>query len=314
MMKSILILLSLFPLAVGNIDFSLEQSKNADPQLGVILKQVSARILQTASKRPFKLHHLNDSLEKTSSAIEMMIYQKNPRGTIALLKQAKEDYADNAIAVLLEAIVMDHTGETEKANELYEEFLTQSRVLTNFEALFLKWGEFHELRKIIYQMLKKRGVSFAGKELEIKTKTPFRDFVSYVVNPAPEDRFMNILFILVLLLGGGTLAIGAFQGVDFGRPFARSLWNIYILFWFAYGLWIFDLVFGLPWGWSRFQIIPIFLTGFVVVFVGLDIISAWQEKWRPLEKGYRRCPHCRAPVIELMTECPECHEKFEMGI
>ncbi|GAJ10786.1 unnamed protein product, partial [marine sediment metagenome] len=71
------------------------------------------------------------------------------------------------------------------------------------------------MRQNVYKLLRLRGVSFKGRELDIQTRLPFKDLMKYIMNPAPQDRVMNIVFIFVLLLGGGALALASMLGVDF---------------------------------------------------------------------------------------------------
>ena len=120
---------------------------------------------------------------------------------------------------------------------------------------------------------------------------PLKELLSYVLDPAPRDRVMNIAFILVLLLGGAALAVASMVGSDFSKAVPRAFVGMYVSFWIAYGLWFLDLIVGLPWGWSRFYVVPIFLSVALVFFIVYELVAMWNERYRPLEQGYRRCPH-----------------------
>ena len=96
---------------------------------------------------------------------------------------------------------------------------------------------------------------------------------------------------------------------DFVASKAGMLLLLYVVIWIAYGLWIFDLAFGLPWGWSRRYAVPLFFAFSIVCVAVGEIYSYVAERRRPLEEGYRRCPHCHAIIVLLSVQCSECGKK-----
>ncbi|HNV85874.1 MAG TPA: hypothetical protein PKL97_02765 [Candidatus Omnitrophota bacterium] len=53
------------------------------------------------------------------------------------------------------------------------------------------------------------------------------------------------------------------------------------------------------------------LASFLLFFPILSRLNRFlEERFKPVAKGYRRCPRCRAVLEELFTECPSCRRKI----
>lgn len=280
-------------------------------QFGKIITRAAIRLQGASPQRPFKLKFMNDSLMHTARATLGMANHWPPEEIAKELSEARRAYPENSFALLLAGILANATGAEQKANRFFEDFLLNSRTFSEFEEQFLKWGEFHTLRRIVYEILKSRGIHFEGREEEIRVRIPYEDLIAYAMRPGTWDRTVNILFIFILVGGGVALVVAHMKGVEFHRLVPGGLVGLYLGVWISYGTWIFDLAFGLPWGWSRFVVIPLFLGCLLLLFaigVGLEI---YEERLRPLEHGYQRCPHCRAVIEGLLIECPECRQGIQ---
>lgn len=296
-------------LATGNIDLP-QDTPDYGAQFSSIITKASIRLQEAAEKRSLRLKNWNDSIAVTAAAVRAMAGKKSPEEIYPLLAEARRIHPKNNFAILLQGLIRNSQGDTEGANRLFREFLYESRTFTEFEEGFLKWGEFHLLRRVIYQLLKSRGISFEGDEKKIQVNVPYEAFFQYVMNPSRQDFWMNVLFVVLIVAGGFLLAAAGLRGADFTAS-AGSFAAVYVMIWVAYGLWIFDLAFGLPFGWSRMTVVPVFL-GISCGTVFLSEIILWfKERSRPVADGYKKCPFCREVILELAIECPYCRKKIE---
>ena len=136
--------------------------------------------------------------------------------------------------------------------------------------------------------------------------------MSYLLDPDPRDQVMSIMFVILTLGGGVFLIVCQLMGLDFDQPIWRNLPGMYGIVWLAYSLWIVDLVAGLPFGVTRFEAVPGLLCFSIFCFL-LREIAAWQkDRTRVPAEGYRFCPKCRAVIVQISVECPECHHKLNV--
>jgi len=299
------LLFGLLLLASGNIEFG-DLSEEYPASFHGILQKASWRIAQQAPQRPYHLKKWNDALSEMGQAIEGMMEGAKTSEVLKHLKKSRKDDPKNSFALLLKAVVHETQGHSASANRALENFLLESRKYSDFEETFLRWADFHKLRRMVFNLLEDRGISFEGRERDIQVVVPYYEFIQYLMNPKREDAVMNVAFVVIILGGGVLLILASLRGVDFSEGVAGSLLSVYMVIWLSYGLWIFDLAFGLPFGWSRFYVIPIFLGGTSITLIICEMVSAWQDKHRPLEAGYKRCSKCGAAVPKLMVECSEC--------
>ncbi|MDP3919919.1 MAG: hypothetical protein Q8R76_03835 [Candidatus Omnitrophota bacterium] len=303
-----LILLAPLWIATANIEMGQEPAIDYGGQFSELIKRASERLQKVAAARPLKLKGLNDSLANTSRATMAMATGGSEAEIWGLLDAARRDYGGNSFAILLQAVVKSARGDPEAANHYFEEFLLESRTFTDFEKTFLKWAEYHQVRRIVYQVLESRGVTFEGREEKIHFRVHLEELMRYVMNPGSEDKRMNVAFIAVLFGGLALFGVSWLLGVELPRSLGGSLAVLYLAVWVAYGVWILDLAFGLPYGLSRFKVIPIFLTSVFVMVIGIEMASLTQERRKVVADGYRLCPHCQEPLPELLVECLACRK------
>ena len=293
--------------------------KHAEPpnyadEFGRVMTLAAAKLQAQAPRRSFRIKAMNDSLELTARAAYGINSGSNSPAVLAVLAdlaEARRIYDRNSFAWLLEAVVANAEGNTEHANRCYENFLIGSRTFSEFEESFLKWGEFHFLRRIVYEILKSRGVSFEGREQAIQVRIPYEKLILYGMKPGTLDMTANILFLVLILGGAVGLVLLALSGADFSDMIPSGLLLLYIAVWIAYGTWIFDLAFGLPWKLNRIWVVPIFLGALFFQFLAAVAHKIWKEYYRPVAEGFRRCPHCRGVIEVLLIECRYCRKLIE---
>ncbi len=278
------------------------------PRFQTQIKKTLDSINQAAAKRSLKLRGMNDSLEKTSRAARMFWNWQSAGPVAALLESAQKDYPENFFTFFLEALILDMREDPRQANRSFVKFLLEGRTYTDFEKAFISQGDFQALRHEIENLLTRRGISLRGHESELEARVPMQGLENYRRHPAPNDQVLNFIFLAVLIGGGAGLILAAFGSAEFWRPGLRSILGMYLSFWIAYGIWLLDLAFGLPYGVSRFKVISVFL-GSTALLLGLRELWAFvREKGRPLEKGFKRCPFCKAVIVELATQCFYCKQ------
>ncbi len=299
---------SLFIFATANIQMGAEPP-DYGRAFGAIIEKAAARLQTVAEKRPLKLSQWNDSLKKTAQAVFLMASRGDPEKIAALLEAARSRHPGNSFAILLQAISQNGRGDQAQANKTFEEFLLKSRKYTEFEETFLHWGEFHMLRRTVFEVLRSRKIYFKGREEEIQAYIPYEQFFKYVMDPRRDDWVMNVALVILILGGGVLLVTASLTGVDLSAPPGSSLLTMYVMIWIAYSVWIFDLAFGLPFGLSRTTVVPLFLVIIVLSILTLDLLAYLSDLARPMEEGYRRCPHCKGIIVTLATECIHCRKK-----
>lgn len=292
-------------MATGNIEIRHPTDDYRD-YFGQIIQKAGMRLQEAAQKRPLKLKTMNNSIVLTAAAARGMASRQAQGDVWSLLERARKEYPQNSFAGLLQAVLRNAEGDIDAANGLFKEFLLQSTKFTDFEGVFLDWGEFHRLRRIVYELLVARGVSLKEVAGQIQRQPALKEALAYLLNPGARDRFLMI-FLLAGILGGIFLMVGCgLMGMDFSGRVGTALLIFYISIWISYGIWIVDIAFTLPLGLSRFHLIPLFLGGEVLALGGWLIAGHWKDRSRPLEVGYRRCPHCQAIILTLSVVCDRC--------
>lgn len=275
-----------------------------------IIRKAAIRLQDAEANRSLKLKHWNDSLGRMAAAVRLMATKGSPEAIWQHLEESRRAYPKNSFAILLQAVLLSSQQEQSKADTYFEEFLLNSRTFSEFEEAFLHWAEFHQLRRTVYHLLLSHGIDFKGREKEIQIYIPYESFFAYVMNPERNDFVINIMLVGLIVFGGVLLIIGSLRGMEFNSPLATWLGLSYLMIWIAYGFWIFDLAFGLPFGWSRLKIVPLFLFISIGALGLMEARAYWIERNRPLAEGYRRCPRCRAVIVKLSIECPVCRERL----
>jgi len=200
----LLVFFSFLLIATGNIDVGTSPI-DENEGFGRIIRKATYRLEQVAPRRPLRLSHLNDSLAHTSQAARGIVTGEDESTVLETLRQARRAYPNNSFAILLQGIVEDAGGDQATANQLFEKYLLKSRTFSDFDEVFLKWAEFHRLRRYVYDLLQDRGISFKGREKEIQVMIPFEAFLKYLMRPSRADLALNIVFV-ALILGGRCLA------------------------------------------------------------------------------------------------------------
>ncbi len=333
-MNLLTFIFSLFVLATGSITTPQDKADSSE-RFGAIITAAAIKLQESASRRPFKIKAMNDSLEKTAGALRLLASRrqvpaqpldmltrgpltpaafsmnsvKTEKEIMQLLEEARGIYPENSFAVLIQAVTRNAAGDTASANRYFEEYLLGSRTYADFDREFLKWNEFHTLRRYAYELLRTRGVNFKEREKEIRVRVPYEQLLRYVTHPEPQDRILNLFFVAVIFGGGVLLVLASLAGMEFYRSLGFSLLALYWSVWLAYGCWIYDLAFGLPWGWNRYTTAAVFLALGIAAGLG-EMLASWREARRPLAEGYKRCPHCKEIIVSLSVECFRCKKKL----
>jgi len=300
------------------------------------MERIAAKMEKSAPRRPFQLPAMNESLMLTWQAVQayrqsvdsgvggtdaMLPDSLSPAGlplgrvhravrrdlapVKALFDQAAARYPQNAFVDLWEAQIAVDEDHRSQSNQELVAFLKSSARYTAFEKELLSAEEFAGLRTAVRTLLKSRGMMASDWEAP---PSVFKQFSSLSAREK-TDRVVVSVFAVVLFLG----AIGLFFAYWNGVPFLKGLpwvcFRIYLCVGIASALWIVDWTRGLPWGLSRFKIVPWFLAGAVCYFMAREIFRFGWERYGPVQKGFVRCRHCGQIFPELMLECPECHRK-----
>ncbi|MDD5671274.1 MAG: hypothetical protein PHN49_06525 [Candidatus Omnitrophica bacterium] len=301
------------------------------------MERIAAKMEKSAPRRPFQLAAMNESLMLTWQAVQA--YRQNvdsgmagtdamlpdslspaglPLGRVqrtvpkevapevkALLDQAAARYPQNAFVDLWEAQIAADEEHRAQANEKLIAFLKSSAHYTAFEKELLSAEEFEGLRTAVRTLLKSRGVMVSDREAP---PSVFKQFGSLSVREK-TDRVVVSVFAVVLFLGAIGLFFAYWNGVSFLKGLPWVCFRIYLCVGVASALWVVDWTSGLPWGLSRFKVVPWFLAGAVCYFMAREIFRFGWERYGPVQKGFARCRHCGHIFPELMLECPECHRK-----
>ncbi len=297
--------LALFLLATANIQMG-EEPPDFGREFSRIITTSSMRLQEAAEKRPLKLKAMNDALVSLAAAAKGMASKGDEASILSELGNARRLYPEASFSWLLEAVWQNAHGHPQAGDKAFETFLFSSRTYSEFDKPFISWDDFHLVRRIVYELLRSRGMSFEGREKQIQVRIPFEELFRYVQSPSPEDRALNIAFIFVLFGGLFFFFFGYRGGLSFQRPIVKKLVWLYGIFWFAYGVWFLDLAFELPFGWSRFQLVPAILSAATLGLVFQWLQEVWRNQRQLISDGYRRCPHCSAIILKLNVECPEC--------
>lgn len=300
---------SLSLLLTANIQVGSESSDYGEI-FGRIIAQTGMRLQDVAVKRPLKLKAMNDALTDLAAASRQMASRGDFNDILGHLKSSRTHQSNNSFSWLLEGVWLNAHGRAPEADIAWEKFLVLSRSYSELDKAFIHWDEFHKLRRIVYELLRIRGVSFEGREKDIQVQVPFRALAQYLQDPAAEDRVMSLVFVTVLVGGFFFFAGAFFMGMSFHTQLFRQLTSLYSVFWFCYGIWLLDLVLELPFGWTRSQIVP-GIAGVTIAFMASqNILLFLNRRRRIIEEGYKVCPYCKALITRLHLECPDCRRSF----
>ncbi len=308
--KRLWILLLILAGGLFPVSSAVAHPSDYTPRFQTQIKKTLEGINQAAKRRLLKFKGMNDSLEKTSRAAGMFWNWQSAGPVSSLLDAAQKDYPENHFTLFVEALILDAREDTANANRFFAKFLVEGRTYTDFEKAFLTHEDFQALRREIENLLTGRGISLRGHEDQIADRVPMQGLENYKRKPSRNDQVLNIIFLAVLLGGGVCLILTAFAGAEFWRPVLRSVLGLYLSFWVAYGIWLLDLAFGLPYGVSRFKVIPVFLGATALFLLLRELWAFVREKSRPLETGFKRCPHCNAVILALSVECVYCKRRL----
>lgn len=142
-------------------------------------------LLKIRSSAPFKPAGANRSLENTAQAAQNL--REVPlrlEETASLLETARSDYPPNSFAALLQALLYDHTGSSEKANSYFVEFLDRSSKSDTFDQKFIRNVDYHELRRGVLVLLESRGQKYRSPNkfrFQLSLKAAYPLFLSLVV-------------------------------------------------------------------------------------------------------------------------------------
>lgn len=299
-------------LLIANVALRFPGTEPMGKKVSGIINKAASRLYEKneTNNYPFLSKAQNDSLARMSLAVRKLLAQENQAVVSSLAQEARMIDPKNHFSFVLEAVVAESQGNRKEANEFLEQFLLESRKFGKFEETFLKWGEFHQLRHSIYVLLKSRGVSFKGKEKQLHLWVSYVTFFRYLLQPDRKDRLIHLFFMVTSLAGGVLLLMAFLRGRDFSQPYFGMLLMMYMAFLTAFGLWMFDIAFGLPFGWNRFVAVPIFLLLSVIAPAATEVVLYIKDKHAPLEPGYVRCPHCQAVIVALSVECSVCRKKI----
>lgn len=311
MLNSLLtVFFSLSLLLTANIQMGSEAPDYGE-MFGRIITQTGMRLQQVAARRPLKLKSMNDALNDLAAASRLMASRGEQGQILEFLELSRRHQPDNSFSWLLEGIWSNAHGQSAQADAAWERFLVLSRAYSELDKSFISWDDFHLLRKIVYELLRARGVSFQGRESDIQVRIPFSSLAQYIQHPAGGDRLLSMMFVGVLFGGLFVFAGALLAGISFQTPFLRQLMTFYGIFWFAYGLWFLDLVLELPFGWSRFQLVPGIL-GVSFFYAALqNLLRVIKHRRLSIAEGYEVCPHCKAVIPKLHLECPECRRSLQ---
>lgn len=142
-----------------------------------------------------------------------------------------------------------------------------------------------------------------------RTPPPPMHFFHADQSLSSADQILGWVFIGTILAGGVLIILATLTDIVFAAPGYRSFLSMYVAVWAGYAIWYLDVRFGLPFGVTRFQILPVFLGGIAALLLFRETMDFLKEYLKPLEKGMIRCPRCREIYSELMIECPECRTK-----
>ncbi|MBP9865088.1 MAG: hypothetical protein KBC91_01650, partial [Candidatus Omnitrophica bacterium] len=117
------------------------------------------------------------------------------------------------------------------------------------------------------------------------------------------------IFTGCILAGAILFVFCSAAGMEVYRSLGVSLAVLYTAVWLAYGCWIYDRAYGLPWGLDRVKVSAV-IFGAAFAMSLFEIWTAWRYAHPRLEDGYRRCPHCKAIIVELSVECEFCRKKI----
>lgn len=301
--------LSFFILATANLEMPQDTPPPQD-MFNEILMRTGMNLQDVARKRPHRLKNMNDSIAALAAAMRGMASGEDGALIMQKLEMAKREYSENPMALLLQGVIAGTTGDITASNRYLEEFLIYSKRYTEFEKSFIPWDPYHRLRRMVYELLHARGINFEGREKEIHMKIPFEALMQYVKNPAPKDEALNLFFIIFISLGTISIFLAKMRGAEFQSVAAQTLFYTYLAAWIAYGVWFCDLAVGLPGRWNRFDLVPIIM-GIPLLWGGMLFgYNLWRRFHAEIEEGYRKCPHCKAVIQELLVECPECRKKI----
>lgn len=138
---------------------------------------------------------------------------------------------------------------------------------------------------------------------------PAAKFFHFGQSLGPLDQTLSWCFIGVIMIGGLFFILASMSDIVLSAPGYRSLFGMYWAVWAAYGMWYVDVRFGLPFGLSRFHVLPVFLGAVAGTLLFQEIIGWLWGFFQPLEKGMMRCRHCREVISKLMIQCPYCNGK-----
>jgi len=318
--------------------YAQSSREDKDQELALMVRQIQRNVLQVAAGRPFRFKAMNESLQLTAQAVQLMSAEPEPtyreeseavaffnagplsasstrrRGSektdtiISLLQQAHKKYPENHISILLQAMVVEVTQGADAANGIFETFLKESRSYSKLDEKILKWQHFQQVRRSVLNLLARRGITFDDRQKEIEITQPFENFYRHITQPDKKDVLLNWLLLGMIIFGGLFLIISSVIEYRLSGPFTRHFGFVYFCVWLAYGVWMIDLFLGLPWGLNRHITAWLILILAGLFYVQGVITRLWKNAHPHVPEGFRLCPYCKAISPNLSKTCFNCNQ------
>ena len=146
------------PVPVSADEAPQDNPKELKKAFEISLFQALARLEDIRKKRTYRMRGVNDSIAKTTEAVESLEKSNNYEKAEALLREANKIHPDNPLAELVLADVLDVRGKTEQANQAYLQFLKKAARASSLSQAVMTYENRLIFSQYVRVRLKTRGL------------------------------------------------------------------------------------------------------------------------------------------------------------
>lgn len=268
------------------------------------LSLVARKAAALGQKRFSKIRNINDSYQLTAKAIKFLSEQGNKAAAIPLLREASEEYDGNRMAYLLLGWIFERAGDRSGAARSYGDFYRYSLTTVPFEKDLIGPSSLRVFCGYVEKRFREWRLpppkARVGLDLQMARSAA-------ILERSPAGRWINLILPILVAVSSGLVLLVQIR--HFRVPGAVSYFGIsfYLLLVAGYMLWAAHFFLGLPFFVSLETENALFFGGGTALIALVYAANHFLDS-RPGSKDAdsKTCPHCRAFILRISTECPVC--------
>ena len=268
------------------------------------LSLVARKAFELRQSRFSVIKSINDSYNLTAEAIMLLAERGDVKNAIPLLREATKRFNGNRLAYLLLGSAFERSGQREEAARYYANFYRYSLTLAPVENRLIGPSSLQIFRRYVEMRFTEWGRTLPEPKIPLGIHE-VRSLL--MLEESQAGQLINLILPLLVVAGFVILLLARMAQIELPAAVAYFLVSFYLLVVLAYLLWVAHFFLGLPFFISlETEFVLLFGGGIVVIpalYAGGRLLASRMET---KIEGTKRCPHCKATILNVAIECPKC--------